>query len=108
MTRGFTIFRCQGCGAALFPQRLLCPRCHGAAFATERVEEGVVEDISTIRHMIGQTDWKPRVIANVRVTDDLRITAGLLDASADGAAIDLYENDGAPFGVAKGSAPPSR
>jgi uncharacterized OB-fold protein len=107
MTRGFTIFRCQKCTAALFPQRLLCSKCHGAEFAPERIDEGIVEDISTIRHMIGQADWKPRVIANVRVKDDLRITVGLLDGSQDGAAIDLYDDNGAPFGVAKGRAAPA-
>jgi uncharacterized OB-fold protein len=106
MTRGFTIFRCTNCKAALFPQRLLCPRCHAAEFAPERVESGTVEDISTVRHMIGQADWKPRVIANVLTKDDLRITVGLLDASGPGAAIDLYEDQGAPFGVEQGGAPP--
>ncbi|MBX6426329.1 MAG: hypothetical protein IRZ09_10475 [Variibacter sp.] len=107
MTRGFTVWRCMGCGAVLFPERLLCPRCHGAAFAPERVEEGVVEETSTIRHMIGQADWKPRVIANVRTKDGLHITVGLRDDSGPGTVIDLYEEAGAPFGVAKGSPPPT-
>ncbi|HET9903929.1 MAG TPA: zinc ribbon domain-containing protein [Xanthobacteraceae bacterium] len=107
MTRGFTIFRCRNCGAALFPERLLCPRCHGADFAPERRDRGTVEEISTIRHMIGQTDWKPRVIANVRVAEDLHITVGLLDSSGPGDTIDLYEKAGAPFGVAHGASLPS-
>jgi uncharacterized OB-fold protein len=107
MTRGFTIYRCRNCAAALFPQRLLCPRCHGAEFTPETVQEGVVEDISTIRHMIGQADWKPRVIANVLTRDDCRITVGLLDGCGPGTQIDLYEENGAPFGVAKGSALPA-
>lgn len=106
MTRGFTVFRCEGCGALLFPQRLLCPRCHGETFAVERVEEGTVGVVSTIHHMIGQADWKPRVIADVAVRDGLHLTVGLLDGSTSGTAIDLYEDNGAPFGVAKGSALP--
>jgi uncharacterized OB-fold protein len=106
MTRGVTIWRCQQCKAALFPQRLLCPRCHGAEFAPERADEGTVEEISIIRHMIGQADWKPRRIANVLVKDGLRMTVGLRDESDPGTAIDLYEDAGAPFGVAKGSALP--
>jgi uncharacterized OB-fold protein len=105
MTRGFTIFRCRDCAAAVFPQRLLCPRCHGAEFAPEQVLDGTVEDISTIRHMIGQADWKPRVIANVLTKDECRITVGLLDGSGPGTTVDLYDDGGAPFGVLKGSAP---
>ena len=107
MTRGFTIFPCQGCRAALFPQRLLCPKCHGTAFASERIEAGVVEDTSTTRHMIGQTDWKPRRIANVLTVDGLRITVGLQDNSSEGAVIDLYDHDGAPLGVAAGKPAPA-
>jgi uncharacterized OB-fold protein len=108
MTRGVTIFRCQSCNAALFPERLLCARCHGSAFTPERVDSGIVEDISTIRHMIGQTDWKPRVIANVLTVDGLHITVGLLDGSGEGAEIDLYQEEGAPYGVAKGATPPAQ
>ena len=103
MTRGLTIYRCVQCKAALFPQRLLCPQCHGAEFATESVAEGVVEDIAVIRHMIGQTDWKPRRIANVLTRDGLRITVGLQDDTEEGTGIDLYEEGGAPFGMRKGS-----
>jgi Rubredoxin-like zinc ribbon domain (DUF35_N) len=56
MKQGVAIWRCAGCRTAFFPQRLLCPRCHGDAFAQERVYEAVVEEVSTIRHMLGQTD----------------------------------------------------
>jgi hypothetical protein len=82
----------------VYPQRLLCPACHGAEFTAERVHKAVVEEVSVIRHMIGQTDWQPKRIANVRIADGLRFTVGLLDQSGPGAVVDLIEEDGAPFG----------
>ena len=67
----------RGLRAGCFPQPLLCPRCHGATFEPERVYEAVVEEVSVIRHMLGQTDWQPRRIASVRTSDGQRITVGL-------------------------------
>jgi hypothetical protein len=101
MTPGVTIFRCTGCGATLFPQRLLCPRCHGARFDTGRAHQAVVEEVSVIRHMLGQDNWQPRRIAAVRTPEGLRLTVGLRDDSAPGATIDLFEDGEAPFGKAK-------
>jgi uncharacterized protein len=101
MTRGVRIWRCKTCKAGLFPERLLCPRCHGHDFEEDRVYDGVVEEVSVIRHMIGRPDWKPRRIASVRTSDGQLITVGLRDESAPGTAIDLYEHGNAPFGQAK-------
>lgn len=100
MSAGVGIWRCTSCGARLFPQRLLCPRCHGADFAEDRVYEGVVEEIALIRHMIGQADWKPRRIASVR-TDGPMLTVGLEDESGLGTVIELFEEGTAPHGRAK-------
>ena len=66
MSEGVGIWRCKACGTPVFPQRLLCPHCHGREFDDERVTEGVVEEVAVIRHMIGQENWQPRRIANVR------------------------------------------
>lgn len=104
MSSGVGIWRCVGCGAKLFPERLLCPHCHGQEFEPERVHEGVVEEISTIRHMIGQADWKPRRIANVSTIGGPRLTVGLRDESGPGTVIELFQEDNAPFGRAKGTA----
>jgi uncharacterized OB-fold protein len=100
-SEGVGIFRCTGCGAKLFPERLLCPHCHGHAFTQERVSEGVIEDISVIRHMIGQENWQPRRIANVRTLGGPRITVGLRDDSQEGATIALFQEGNAPFGKAR-------
>jgi hypothetical protein len=101
MTPGLGIWRCADCRTALFPQRLLCPGCHGARFAPDRVYEAVVEEVSVIRHMLGQSDWRPRRIASVRTADGQRITVGLTDESGPGTVIELFEEDTAPFGAAK-------
>jgi len=101
MNRGVGIWRCVKCGTGFFPQRLLCTHCQGDSFAPDRVHEAVVEEISIIRHMLGQTDWQPRRIASVRTADGQRITVGLTDESGPGTVIELFEQDTAPFGAAK-------
>ena len=101
MSAGVRIWRCTGCGAALFPLRLMCPHCHGSAFTEARVHEGVVEEVAVIRHMIGQENWQPRRIANVRTAGGPMLTVGLRDDSEPGAVVELSEEEGAPFGRGK-------
>ena len=101
MSAGVTIWRCANCGGAYFPEPLLCPRCHGGALDIGRVQEAVIEEVSVIRHMIGQENWQPRRIANVRTLDGPHMTVGLRDESGPGATIELFEEGTAPFGRAK-------
>ena len=101
MSEGVAIWRCRGCGLGVFPEPMLCPRCHGHEFSADRVREGVVEEISVIRHMLGQEKWQPRRIASVRTSDGQRITVGLRDDSEPGAVIELFQEETAPFGRAK-------
>ena len=103
MSAGVTIWRCANCRTGYFPEPLLCPRCHGGKFDVDRVHEGVVEEISVIRHMIGQENWQPRRIANVRTTGGVSITVGLRDESGPGTVVELSQEEGAPFGRAKTS-----
>ena len=101
MSKGLGIWRCKQCGVGYFPERLLCPRCHGHDWEADRVHEAVVEEVSVIRHMIGQADWQPRRIASVRTCDGQLITVGLRDESGPGTVIELFEDGTAPFGQAK-------
>ena len=103
MIPGVTIWRCAKCRAGFFPERLLCPRCHGDRFETDRVHEAVVEEVSVIRHMLGQENWQPRRIASVRTSDGQLMTVGLVDEADVGAAIELFQDETAPFGRAKRS-----
>ncbi|AMN43828.1 hypothetical protein [Rhodoplanes sp. Z2-YC6860] len=98
---GVTIWRCANCRAGFFPEPLLCPRCHGDRFETDTVTEATVEEVSVIRHMLGQENWQPRRIASVRTSDGQRITVGLRDEVVPGAVIELVQEEQAPFGRAK-------
>ena len=102
MSAGVTIWRCMNCRDGFFPEPLLCPRCHGDKFETDRVHEAVIEEISVIRHMVGQDNWQPRRIASVLSAGGPRMTVGLRDESDPGAPIELFEEGTAPFGRAKG------
>ena len=102
MSEGVTIWRCAKCGGAAFPEPMLCPRCHGHEFTTAKVNEGVVEEVSVIRHMLGQENWQPRRIASVRTVDGVLMTVGLRDDAGPGAAIELFQEGEAPFGRTKG------
>ena len=98
---GVETWRCT-CGARYFPERLLCVRCGGHEFTTDRAHEAVVEEVTVVRHLLGQTDWKPRRIASVRTPEGLLMTVGLNDESGPGDVIALYQDGTAPFGRAKG------
>jgi uncharacterized OB-fold protein len=99
MTPGVTIWRCKSCRAGFFPEPLLCRHCRAAAFEVDRVHDAVVEEVSVIHHMLGQENWQPRRIASVRTSDGQRMTVGLRDQSGSGAAIKLFEDGTAPFGL---------
>jgi hypothetical protein len=101
MSAGVPIWRCANCRVGYFPEPLLCPRCHGQKFAPDRVHAALIEEISVIRHVLGQENWQPRRIASVRTSDGQLMTVGLRDESGRGAVIELFEQDGAPFGHAK-------
>ena len=103
MIPGVTIWRCAKCRAGFFPERLLCPRCHGDRFEPDRVHEAVVEEVSVIRHMLGQENWQPRRIASVRTSDGQLMTVGLVDEADIGATIELFQDGAAPFGRTKRS-----
>jgi uncharacterized OB-fold protein len=103
MSEGVTIWRCARCKTGYFPEPLLCPRCHGHRFSVDVVREGVVEEVSVIRHMLGQENWRPRRIASVRTSDGQLITVGLRDESGPGARIALFQDGEAPFGAARGN-----
>jgi len=101
MTPGVSIQRCTNCGADHFPPPMLCSRCSGVAFELVRVFEAVLEEFTTVRHMLGQENWQPRRIASVRTPSGLRLTIGLQDESGPGANLELFEDNSAPFGRAR-------
>lgn len=99
---GLKVWKCSKCGAEFFPRRLLCLRCESPDLREDgHVHEGVVEEITVIRHVLGQEGWKPRRIANVRTPKGLMLTVGLLDDSQIGQRIEIGQDDTAPVGRAK-------
>lgn len=102
MSAGVTVWRCAACGRRCFPQPLLCAACHGHEFKTDSVSDGVIEEVSVIRHMLGQENWQPRRIANVRAAGGILMTVGLRDESGPGTHVVLFQEGEAPFGRAKG------
>lgn len=100
MTSGVAAWRCDPCGAIYFPQRLICAHCGGSVFHEARVSEAVVEEITIIRHVLGQKDWAPRRLANVRTPEGLLLTVGLLDEFELGDRVALVQEGLAPFGRA--------
>ena len=99
MSEGVTIWRCAGCGLHQFPEPLLCWGCGSQEFTIGRSHQAVVEEVSVIRHMIGQENWQPRRIANVRTAGGPSITVGLRDESEVGTVVALSQEEGAPYGV---------
>jgi uncharacterized OB-fold protein len=97
MTPGLTIWTCRSCGAAYFPERLVCAACGGAEFDTALSHDGIVEEITVVSHVIGQDEWKPRPIATVRLAEGPRILAGAIDDISQGNAVKVFSADLVPY-----------
>lgn len=105
MEKGLGIWRCAGCGTGFFPERFLCPVCRSPKFNRDRVHQGVVEEITTIRHVIGHDEPKLVRVASVRTSEGQLVLAGLDGELGEGSTVDLYENARAAFARAPGSSP---
>ncbi len=101
VTPGLQVWACAKCGAQFFPRRLLCLKCESPEMVEAHVHEGVVEEITVVRHVLGQGEWQPRRIANVRTPIGLMLTVGLLDDSPVGTRIAISQQGTAPVGRAK-------
>ncbi len=97
---GLQVWACSKCGSLFFPRRLLCLRCECPDMVEGHVHEGVIEEITVVRHVLGQEGWKPKRIANVRTPTGLMLTVGLLDDSQIGARIAIGQEGTAPVGRA--------
>lgn len=96
MIAGVPVFRCSACSASIFPEPLLCPRCHGPDFQSSRAMTATVEQVSTIHHMAGRPDFLPRKIASVKVADGPTLIVGLLHDAAPESAVELFMDGTAP------------
>jgi uncharacterized OB-fold protein len=94
---GFTVAKCDRCGALHFPARLICPRCGNDRWIDERIYEAVIEESTTLAHVAGADDQPVRHLATARSADGLRLVVGLDAPLPDGARVTLIDRDGAPI-----------
>ena len=97
MTPGLNAWKCKNCSAVYFPERYLCSDCGGHIFESTTVEEGVIEDMTIVRHVLGQKDWQPKPIATVLIDGGARILAGVLDDSGPSDRVSLAQEERAPY-----------
>jgi uncharacterized OB-fold protein len=97
MTPGLNAWKCGSCGAVYFPERYLCPKCGGHEFETVNVAEGVIEDMTIVRHVLGQKDWQPKPIATVLIDGGARILAGVTDDAGPSDRVLLSQVELAPY-----------
>ena len=86
-----TLYACAACGHTVFPARLLCLRCGGAAWTGVPCEEGVVAAVTMVHK---------GPLGEVRVLADVRVIARLRQNLPTGARVALHEaGDGALWGA---------
>ena len=91
---GVPICVCRACGHAVFPPRLLCPRCGGSEWREEAAERGVVEEATKAVFRV-RSEPVTRRLASVRTEVGPVVIARLLDDAGPGAAVSLALSDGA-------------
>jgi uncharacterized OB-fold protein len=91
---GVPICVCSACGHAVFPPRLLCPKCAGSQWREEAVDRGVVEEATEALFRAG-SEPVTRRLASVRTDAGPIVIARLLDDARPGAAVSLALSDGA-------------
>ncbi len=96
MTQACLFWRCLGCSATYFPERLLCPHCRGTSFETDRVAGGVVEEVTLVRHAIGRSGSDVPVLATVLTDAGHRMIVRLANELSAGTMVSLYEIDSLP------------
>lgn len=74
---------CDGCGAAAYPPRPVCPSCHGRSFSkTVLPRTGKVVTFTIVRvPPAGFTDQSPLVIALVEIEGGVRTMVQLADVA---------------------------
>lgn len=95
---GLPVSTCSTCGHAVFPARLLCPRCGGSGWAIKEVQDGVVEDATVVRRAAGGPLPAPVQLGAVRIAGGPVVLARLEPdtASEEGASVRLEYRDGIP------------
>lgn len=96
MSGGLPISVCSTCGHAVFPRRLLCPRCGGAEWRNEEVSSAVVEEVTTLRRAPGGPIAVPVPVGAVRLEGGVVVVARLEGGLEPGDPVRLEYRDGVP------------
>ena len=92
------LYKCVKCEKYTFPKKIICSACGGIDFTLQESSKATIMEVSIIRHMLGNKDWKPRKIANVQTEEGVMLTAGLDEELEEGDIISLSLNGEAPIG----------
>jgi uncharacterized protein len=87
---------CSACHHAVFPSRLLCPRCGGSEWQRTRVHEGVVEEATVVQRAPGGALPSPIPVGSVRLRSGVAIVARLEPEVEEGGSVGLDYLDGVP------------
>ena len=77
--------RCSGCGRVFFPPRLVCSACRGREFTQVTLPQaGTLETFTIIRVApTGFEDQAPYAVGVVRLGDQLKVTAQIVDCDLE-------------------------
>jgi uncharacterized OB-fold protein len=93
---GIPVAVCSACGRAVFPARLLCPRCGANSWHSEDVDQGVVEEVTLLRRAPGGKLAEPVPLGTVQLDGDVLVVARLEPTMEPGAPVRLEYRDGVP------------
>jgi uncharacterized OB-fold protein len=99
VTAGVSVSACASCEWKGLPERLWCPRCGSDGVATFQVREGTLEEITVARR--ASPSGLVRV-ATVRIEGGGALIARLEAELAQGALVELADDDGATVASAPG------
>ena len=95
MSNGVPVQVCAGCGRRFFPHRLSCP-CGSREFSIVVIEEGVVEERTTVRRAPGRSLDEAVAIATVVLRDGPPVVARVGSDTQPGDAVRLRLEAAAP------------
>jgi uncharacterized protein len=93
---GVPVSVCSACGHAVFPARLLCPRCGGNDWRSEEMRLGVVEETTLLRRAPGGPLPEPVPLGTVRLEGGPLVVARLEPTVRPGTSVRLQYRDGVP------------
>ena len=86
---------CERCGHAVYPFRHVCPECAARAWRVEHVDDGTLEQATTIRQRIGVERRVPNRVGSVRLDLGPVVITRVLDGAEVGARVALAKSAGA-------------